>query len=142
MMFAKLHLLVLHFPLALIIMAAVADGLWRLLRWEFFAKAGFFCILFGTLLAIPTVITGSSLLDAKGYIGEFADLGEMHESFGFATLGLALAAAGLRVWRRNKLAGAWGYIYAALIAAAAVLVGIAGHYGGMLAFGKDYLMQS
>jgi uncharacterized membrane protein len=135
----KLHLLVLHFPLALIIVAAFADAvsLWR--RQGLFKDAGYFCIVVGAITAIPAVITGLILLPTLQLTGEMADLGEMHESLGLIATCLAVGAAGVRLYRRNRLGGLWAVAYAILIVASVALISLTGHYGGMLAFGKDYL---
>lgn len=141
MVVSKLHLLVLHFPIGLILAAVLADALWLWLRRPLFKEAGYWCIVLGALAAIPTVITGFMLMNGMGFTGEAAEIGETHESLGVITMCLALAAAGIRLAARNRLARLWGYAYAALIAGSAVLVAMAGHWGGMLAFGENYLKQ-
>lgn len=135
----KLHLLVLHFPLALIIVAALADALWLWRRKPLFREAGYYCILLGALAAIPAMITGSILLDTLHPVGEEAALGEMHETLGILTTTFAVLAAGVRAFGRNKLTKMWAWMYGALMAGSLVLVSLTGHFGGMLAFGKDYL---
>lgn len=139
MAIGKLHLLVLHFPLALIVVAALADGLWLWRRKPFFQDAGYFCILLGAAAAIPTMTTGLLLIGTLDLLPDVAALGEMHESLGIMTTTVAVLAAAVRVFLKNKLQGMWAWAYGVLIAAAAVLVGLTGHYGGMVAFGKDYL---
>ncbi|MCE5324884.1 MAG: hypothetical protein LLG01_00570 [Planctomycetaceae bacterium] len=135
----KLHLLVLHFPLALIIVAALADALWLWRRKTIFQEAGYFCIVLGAAAAIPAMATGIMLISTMNLTGDVAELGEMHESLGIMTTTVAALAAVVRILRKNKLSGTWGWAYAVLIAAAAALVALTGHYGGLLAFGKDYL---
>ncbi len=139
MAIGKLHLLVLHFPLALIIVAALADGLWLWRRKVLFREAGYFCILFGAAAAIPTMITGLMLIGTMSLTPDAASVGEMHESLGIMTASVAVVAAAVRVFLRNNLSGMWAWVYGMLILAALVLVGLTGHYGGLLAFGKDYL---
>lgn len=138
---AKLHLLILHFPIALILAAGLADVLWVWLRRPVFRESGYWCITLGAGATVPVVITGFLLLDGMGLTGEFAQLGETHETLGIITMGLALAAAGVRLAAKNRLAGLWAYAYAVLIAGASAFVGLAGHWGGMLAFGENYLKQ-
>lgn len=138
---AKLHLLILHFPIALILSAALADVLWVWLRRPILREAGHWCIGLGAATAIPTVVAGFLLLNGMGLSGEMAEIGETHESLGVIAMSLTLAAAGVRLAARNRLARPWGFVYAALIAASAVVVALAGHWGGMLAFGEDYLKQ-
>ena len=139
MAIGKLHLLVLHFPLALILVAALADGLWLWRRKAVFREAGYFCIVLGAAASIPAMVTGLMLIDTLGLTSDAAALGEMHESLGIMTTTAAVLAAGVRVFGRNKLSGMWAWVYGVLIAAATVLVGLTGHYGGLLTFGKDYL---
>ncbi|MEI7835361.1 MAG: DUF2231 domain-containing protein [Planctomycetota bacterium] len=141
MVVAKLHLLILHFPIAMILAAVMADALWLWLRKPIFRESGCWCIVVGAAAAIPTVITGFLFLDGMTLSGEMAELGETHETLGVITMSLALAAAAIRLAARNRLAGRWAYVYAVLVAAAAIFVGLAGHWGGMLAFGEDYLKQ-
>lgn len=137
MALGKLHLLLLHFPIAMIVAAALADGLWLWRRGSLLSAAGYWCILLGAAAAIPTALTGSLLMD-RMTLPDPA-LGETHEALGWAAMGLALAAAGVRLAGRNRLAGRWGWVYAVLLTGALVVVSLAGHWGGRLAFGDDYL---
>jgi uncharacterized membrane protein len=137
--FGKLHLLVLHFPIALILMTALADLLWLWRPRSLFKEAGYFCIVLGALASIPTVVTGWILIESMNLSGEAVNLGEMHETLGLLTTMVALLAAVTRILQRNRLSGLWGYAYALLIAACVVLISLTGHYGGMLAFGRNYL---
>jgi uncharacterized membrane protein len=139
-----LHLLVLHFPIALIMAALLADVLWLVTRRPFFRACGPYCIILGAISAIPTVVTGDMLGDAMQFTGDKAAVFEVHEGLGIATMAVALAAAAWRlassIWlaRRPKFAW-WPYPYGLLIAATAALVTMAGHWGGMLMLGRDYL---
>jgi uncharacterized membrane protein len=139
MAIGKLHLLVLHFPIALILAAALADMLYLLRRKAFYKDAGFYCIILGALGAIATMATGSMLIDTLNLTGEYHDLGETHEALGITTMIVAILAAGVRVFFRNNLPRIWAWVYGALILAAVALVSVTGHYGGLIAFGKDYL---
>ncbi len=139
MAIGKLHLLVLHFPLALVIVAGLADGLWLWRRKAIFQQAGYFCIVLGAAAIIPTMATGLMLIDTLNLTGDKANLGEMHESLGIMATIAAVSAAGVRIFRRNTLSGLWAWVYGLLVLGAVVLVGLTGHYGGMLAFKRTYL---
>ena len=89
--------------------------------------------------AIPTMITGLVLIDTLTLTPDAAALGEIHESLGIMTTMVAVLAAVVRVAGKNTLAGLWGYVYGVAILGSLVLVSLTGHYGGMLAFGRDYL---
>ena len=139
MAFGKLHVLLVHFPIALGLAAVLGDLLWAVWRKDFFRQAAFYCLLLAALAAIPTVIAGEMHLDAQQYAASVQDLAETHEGLGIATLCVLAAAAVLRCLRRNRLAGWWLAGYAVLAAAIVVLVSLTGHWGGMVSFGPHYL---
>ncbi|MGA2266327.1 MAG: DUF2231 domain-containing protein [Phycisphaerae bacterium] len=139
MALGKLHLLVLHFPIALVLAAALADVLWLWRRKTFFGEAGFYCLLVGAISAVPTMAAGLMLISTMSLSGQIAQLGEVHESLGIITTTVVLLTAGLRVALRNRLSGLWGWAYGVLMLASVVLITLTGHYGGLLAFGPDYL---
>lgn len=137
----RLHLVLLHFPIALILAAAVADVLWLIWRRPLFREGGFWCAILAGLAGIPTVALGFVLMSSMNLHGAQADLGEMHEHFGLASGIVAAVAGGVRLGFRNSLPGVWPWIYGVLIAAAAVLVSLAGYYGGELAWGQGFLFR-
>jgi uncharacterized membrane protein len=146
-MAGKFHLLLLHFPIALLYGAVVADFLWLVARGRLaglrpmLAGAGFYCLLFGAIMAIPTVVTGDMFLDAQNFVGVAADMAENHEHAGIATLALAIAAAAVRTFRRNALAGWWRAVYGVLIVATFLAVTATGFLGGELAWGSGWMWQ-
>ena len=137
--FGNLHLLVLHFPIALILSAALADLAWRVTGREFFRAAGFYCIFLAALGSIPTAITGDALLDGMSPEGLQAKIATFHMIGGITTACLAGLAALLRIVRRNKLEKAWGWVYAVVIVLAVLAVSLTAHLGGILAWNSDYL---
>ena len=54
----KLHVLVLHFPIAMAIAAVAADILWLITRRLIFRSAGAYCLVLTLIAAIPTIVTG------------------------------------------------------------------------------------
>lgn len=135
----RFHVLLVHFPIALGLAAAVADLLWVITRRMLFRQAAAYCLA-GALVAAPFVVTTGYL-----YLGELhpaadvADVAEDHEHAGFATLGIVIGAAAARVvWRRTQ--NKWVLrLYGVLMAALVVSVSITAHLGGKIAFGLDYL---
>lgn len=137
--FGKLHVLLVHFPIALALAAALADILWTVRRRDFLRHAAFYCIILAALGAIPTVIAGDALLESMNLTGELHEIAETHEALGITTMCVLCAAAVLRAIRRNQLKGWWLAGYGVLIFAAVVLVSLTGHFGGQIAFGVNYL---
>ncbi len=139
MAFGKLHLLILHLPIALILAAGFADLVFLLSRKYFWSAAGFYCVVCGALTAIPTAITGYVLLSGMSLAGAQADIAETHEGLGISVAIVVSVAALIRLIRWNRLKSWWAYLYGLAVAGAVVLVCLAGHYGGVLAFGAGYL---
>ena len=136
----KLHVLILHFPIALAVAAVAADVLWLATKRGFFKNAGLYCLIGAAIFAPPTVLTGSLLADDLHLAADLADLAEDHEHAGFATLGIVLGALAVRlIWMKKPEVKWLGTLYGVLMAALLVSISITGHLGGKLAFGQDYL---
>ncbi len=134
----RFHLLFLHFPIALLL-AAAAGELWSAVRGErSVVPAVRFCVNCGAAAAVPTVALG--WLFAAGGAGEGAPaLLLWHRWLGTAAAAWAVAAAlalerdarhGLRTWGARLL-----------LAAGALLVGAAAHFGGALTRGQDFFTR-
>jgi uncharacterized membrane protein len=138
MQLGKLHLVLVHFPIALVVAAGAADLLWAITRRKFFEHAGFYCLLVALVMAPLTALTGSLLSDLK-FSGHEPALSEQHETAAYIALAVITAAAVVRVlwtlrgWKWLKV------IYVLLIVSCLVTISIVGHLGGQLAFGENYL---
>jgi hypothetical protein len=131
----KFHLLVLHFPIALLAAAAVGE-LWA--GWKG-ARAPLpavrFCLCLGAVAAIPTVALG--WLHALGGNGAGAPgLLALHRWLGTAA-GLAVVAAAA-LSERDAGRGVRTWSARALLSAAALLVALTGHFGGLMAHGRGF----
>jgi hypothetical protein len=160
----RLHVLLVHFPIALGLSAALADVLWAATRKGILGLCGLYCLVLAAISAVPTAVTGWDLLEDYPFMAEYAPIGAVHRNLAIAATGALVLAAALRLLLRGRLQeapsrnqsrlgdltrcvafgglrmkGWWLAAYAALMALAVALIVAAGHYGGMLAFGKDYL---
>jgi uncharacterized membrane protein len=54
-----IHPMIVHFPIALIIVGFLADLIGILLKKEFFSRTGFYLLILGTLGAVTAYITGN-----------------------------------------------------------------------------------
>ena len=139
MEFGKLHVLLVHFPIALGLSAALADAIWLILKKDFFRQAGLYCLILAALAAIPAVIAGDMHLESEIYLGQMHQIAETHETLGYCTLGVLIAATLLRSIRKNRLAGAWLGVYGVIVLAAVALISLTGYYGGELTHGTRFL---
>ncbi len=132
----RLHPLLVHFPIGLVLIAAAAEvaALTTSLRdWRAVAVAN---VRAGAVFAIGAAIAGWRLASAPGM--EATSLLEWHRWLGtvaaVAVVGAALATIGAR--DRSPVA-LWVYRITLLLAAA--LVAVTGHFGGLLVWGADFL---
>jgi uncharacterized membrane protein len=132
----RLHPLLVHFPIGLVLIAAVAEVIAMatgLSDWRTVALAN---LRAGAVFAIGAVIAGWRLA-ASPSIEPTSSL-EWHRWLGsiaaVAVFGAALATAGAR--GRSPLA-LW--VYRITLFWAAILVDVAGHFGGLLVWGADFL---
>jgi uncharacterized membrane protein len=132
----RLHPLVIHFPIALVIAAVGAEAVAAITsddRWHVVAVSN---LRAGAAFALVAAAAGWCFARSPGM--EPTSLLEAHRWLGTVASGMTLAAAGTtlgRGWRsRTKRP-----IYRIALCAAAALVGGAAHLGGLLVWGADFL---
>lgn len=134
-----LHPVVVHFPIALIIVGFVADISSLFYKKEpCLSRMGLYLEVLGALAAIVAVCTGYFLTSPME--GEAGALREKHELFAFLTLGAILAAVCFRIlliYLKKDLTRL-KYVALGLFFLAFVFVAITGHLGGTLVF--EYLV--
>jgi uncharacterized membrane protein len=132
----RLHPLLVHFPIGLVLIAAVAEMVAMMTgRWDWRAVA-VANVRAGAVFAIGAAIAGWRLASSAGI--EATSSLEWHRWLGtiasVAVFAAALAAAGAR--GRSGFA-LWAYRIALFWAAA--LIAVTGHLGGVLVWGADFL---
>jgi uncharacterized membrane protein/YHS domain-containing protein len=134
----RFHVVIVHFPIALLIVAAFSELLAILSRSHRLADFTRFNLTLGAAAAVLAAALG--WLDAWGMnpTGERAGILMAHRWLGTGTALLACATF-LISWLvclvpHPRLIHA----YRIFVLATAVLVGIAGHFGGRLVFGSGY----
>jgi uncharacterized membrane protein len=133
----RLHPLLIHFPIALAIAAAAAeaaaaltgDDRWRTVAVRNLRAAAVFAVaaaLAGWRLALALGMERSPLLEWHRWLGTIGAV---------VTLGAALATS--RADGRQASRELW--IYRVALLGAGTLVAVAGHLGGLLVWGADFL---
>jgi len=129
----RLHPLLIHFPIALVIAAVLAEGAamvtandrWRTVAHSNVRAGAVFAVLAtiaGWRLALAPDMEASPLLEWHRWVGTFA---------ADATFVAALATA-----HRSALQMR---IYRIALFAAGMLVAVTGHFGGLLVWGANFL---
>ena len=129
----RLHPAVVHFPIALFIVAAGIEFCNLLRRKAPASPTAVICLVIGAIASIVAVILG--LLDAH-YTG--MDDVATHQWLGIATAALAIVILICAIWNRPERANP---IYRGGLFLAAVLVAVTGYYGGELTYGQGYLTE-
>jgi len=125
----RLHPLIVHFPISIIIVALMLEIFQRIKRNKSLADAIRVLIYVGCISAVFAVIFGLLLSTTDSYGG---DLLPVHQWSGIATMILSMLTA-IAATRRLYQAQ---FVFLVVTVA---LVAIAGHYGAMLTHGDDYL---
>jgi len=132
----RLHPLIVHFPIALVIVAAAAEGAAIGTgdgRWRGVAVVN---VRAGAAFAVAAVIAGWRLASAPGV--DVTPLLEWHRWLGaVAALSTTAAAAATLGIERRPPRQLWMYWTALFCAASSVAV--TGHLGGLLVWGVDFL---
>jgi uncharacterized membrane protein len=132
----RLHPLLIHFPIALVIVAVAAESVATVThddRWRAMAVGN---VRAGAVFGLIAAVAGWRLAMAGSI--EVTPLLEWHRWLGTIGAGATLAAAFAtsRIGNRSFLQ-LWTYRMTLLGAAA--LVAVAGHLGGLLVWGADFL---
>jgi uncharacterized membrane protein len=132
----RFHPAVVHFPIALISVAAVLEG-WQLVRRKpTLAPATGVCVGLGALSGIVAALFGWLLANAQGDDG---NLIQLHQWIGIASAAAAVLAAVLipfaNVSRHARLA------LRSIVFAGAALVGLTGYLGGEITSGPNHLTK-
>lgn len=149
----RAHVAIVHFPIALILAAFFLE-VWAMLRKRAVSPSGITCLNLGWLGGIATVASGWYL--ARFYTGdiETADpiawLSDIPEDdldrdlfihawtgLGATVLGMILAIFGSMARRRDQAS----VIYRLGLLIASLLVAWAGHMGGEMVHGEDFLVE-
>jgi uncharacterized membrane protein len=132
----RFHLLMLHFPIALIVMTVVAEWLWIWYNNPIFEHAARFMILAAAIFALPTALLGLAYGYGQVYEGLNLELFVWHRYFGLLTAGLAIITAILKeCFVRQSASSLTGYYICLFLLF--ISVSLTGAFGGGLAFGLD-----
>lgn len=133
----RVHPLLVHFPVALLIAAAAVE-VWRWIQRRDFYSAGVPAFLrLGAAGAVAAVLTGLRLAAEHGMVSDVALL-ERHRFFGITTAALVLLSLTFGELARRKSSAQLGLIYRVILIASAISVAITGKFGGDLAYGEDF----
>lgn len=127
----RLHPVLVHLPIAALLLAALAEAL-VLLRGERWKPATAILVAAGTAGTIAAIASGLALEGAQP-----PELLQRHELLGWLTLAGGLTAGGMLLAMRWVPMRRWPLLAVLLLTAA--LVALTGHAGGAMVWGADWL---
>ncbi len=134
-----LHPMLVHFPIALIVLGFVADFAALIFKQETcLSKTGFYLLIAGTLSTLSAILTG--LFFTSEMSGSAETIQETHELFAWVTISLLVITSILRlilVIKKSDNSNLKWFAFV-LYALAAISVSITGYYGGTLVY--NYMM--
>ena len=137
-LFGRLHPMLVHFPIALILVAAVME-LFTLKNPHHSFRSGIrFLVVLGAITAVLAAAMGWLLAENEGITGSTLDL---HRVIGMVSAGLSLFL--LVLLRKSELNPSSSSIktYRLFLFLTGIGIGAAGHFGASLTHGEDYLTE-
>ena len=132
----KLHVLVVHFPIALLAAAAAAESWWIWRGRLGISSVVRFCVLTGAAGAVAAGLLGWLHASYGGFGADSAGVLFLHRWLGAAAALGAIATAAVCEW--NILRARRSLLFRATLFTSAALVGAAGHFGGLMVYGNDF----
>ena len=137
---ARIHPVLIHFPLAGLPMAWIAWAVWLRTRRDAWRLADVVPLSIAALASIAAVITGNIAHDSMRFGESLHDYVHWHQYAGTSLMVLTLLLTALRLWRWTRLGGRWMMLYGVGLTAACLLSVVTGYLGGSLVFGPDHLL--
>ncbi len=131
-----IHPMIVHFPIALLIVGLLADITGIFSKKEFFSTAGFYLLILGTLGVIAAFITGNLAGEGVTEAGPLKQALENHEDAALLSIWLISAAALVRIIFAvmKKYTGILKWIAFTLFLIGVLSIARTGYYGGELVF--------
>jgi uncharacterized membrane protein len=135
----RMHPAIVHFPIGWIVLLLLVETIAMATRREEWDRAGFVLLLGALASMLPAAATGFLLASSLGGDPDVVNLVSTHRNLNIASgLTCMLALVFRSAWRSN-FNSTRRWIYLSFIAIATFLMLLAGHFGGKMVFGKDYL---
>lgn len=135
---SHLHPMLVHFPIAILLLGMLAEIIWVIYRKNFFSEAAFYLLMLGTLSAIIAFLTGRFFTEEM--TGASGDIRNTHQLFATITLIAAVCASIVSIYYKtrplNQDKVSW--LVFALYCIVGIAVGITGFFGGDLVY--NYMM--
>ena len=133
---SHIHPMLVHFPIALLIVGFLSETVGLALKKEFFSTAGFYLLLLGAAGSVAAYFSGQNAGDGITEVGALKLALETHEGAAELTLWLVIIAALVRiaVVLFKKYSGIYRTIAYVFFLSAVLSVARTGFFGGELVY--------
>ena len=129
-----LHPMLVHFPIALLIMSVAFDAAGTIWKRECFREGALWLLVCGLVGGIAAALAGDMAEDAAKQAGIAEALIENHETFALTTLGIFGILLLWRVFLRNQFSLNTIKVYMVVAMIGLGTLSVAGHFGGNLVY--------
>jgi uncharacterized membrane protein len=128
--------MIVHFPIALLIVGFLSELISLILKKEFFSRAGYYLLILGTVGVIAAYLSGEYAGDGITEAGALKQALETHESAALLSLWLMVGAALVRIalvfFKKHNGVFKWAAFILFLLGV--LSIARTGYYGGELVF--------
>lgn len=136
--FGRFHPLVLHVPIGFLTLAFLLEICSRFRRFHHFRPAVGFVLFLGAASAVAAAVLGYMLAQSGGYDHNLLSI---HQWSGIAVAVIALLCVALRLQLTRSFSVKLDKVYVVTMSLMIVTLATAGHFGGSLTHGADYLTR-
>lgn len=136
--FGRFHPIILHLPIGFLLLAFLLEILSRIERFRAYRPAVGLALFLGAASALVAAALGYMLAQGGGYGEELLGL---HQWLGIATVVFAIGAYILYLQRNKQENSTLDKAYVSTLSVMVLVLMGAGHFGGSLTHGSDYLTQ-
>lgn len=130
----NLHPLIIHFPIALIIVILACDSIGLFFKRKSFFDIGTILSVFALAGAAAAVISGLQAEDSAWKIAQVHETLEDHETAGYIFLGFMVLYSAFRIVFRQKISEKLGWLSLILALWGSTIAARVGYLGGEMVF--------
>lgn len=135
----RLHPLVVHFPIALLLTAVMVEVFRLVRRKPRPSPTALTCMGFGVAFAAAAIASGLANEQFESHGRALAPAIDRHQVLGIAAGSIGGAALLLGLINLKSARRGWRAAYVLSLVLTAAAIGVTGHLGGSLVYGDDYL---
>lgn len=134
----RFHPLVLHLPIGFLALAFIMECMSRFRRFHQYRAPVGFVLAVGAASALATTVLGLMLAEGGGYD---EDVLSSHQWTGIGVCVFSIMALAFRRLSQKRTSLSADRLYIGTMTAMVITIAVAGHYGGSLTHGSDYLTR-